>query len=126
MVGVKVVMVISFKRTYASPVIFSAPDPTAEHCQLMLPPEIPGHSQTSLAQSLVGSLLLSPGSWCTQCPGVHNVLGHSKSPFPQFCGNSVIKSYWAPKSNSLEVLSPFARSLGWEICWEISSRTSLV
>ena len=70
------------QRTYASPVIFSAPDHTAEHCQLMLPPEIPGHSQTSLAQSLVGSLLLSPGSWCTQCPGVHNVLGHSKSPFP--------------------------------------------
>ena len=29
-------------------------------------PEIPGHSQASLAQSLVGSLLLSPRSWCTQ------------------------------------------------------------
>ena len=27
--------------------------------------EIPGHSQASLAQSLVGSLLLSPGSQCT-------------------------------------------------------------
>ena len=25
-----------------------------------------GHSQTSLGQSLVGSLLLFPGSWCTQ------------------------------------------------------------
>ena len=30
------------------------------------PPETPGHSQASLSQSLVGSLLLSPGSWCTQ------------------------------------------------------------
>ena len=29
-------------------------------------PETPGHSQTSLGQSLVGSLLLSPGSWCAQ------------------------------------------------------------
>ena len=28
--------------------------------------ETPGHSQESLAQSLVGSLLLSPGSWCAQ------------------------------------------------------------
>ena len=27
--------------------------------------ETPGHSQASLAQSLVGSLLLSPGSQCT-------------------------------------------------------------
>ena len=30
------------------------------------PPETPGHSRASLDQSLVGSLLLSPGSWCTQ------------------------------------------------------------
>ena len=29
-------------------------------------PETPGHSQASLGQSLVGSLLLSPGPWCTQ------------------------------------------------------------
>ena len=29
-------------------------------------PETPGPSQASLAQSLVGSLLLSPGSWCVQ------------------------------------------------------------
>ena len=28
--------------------------------------ETPGYSQASLGQSLVGSLLLSPGSWCTQ------------------------------------------------------------
>ena len=32
----------------------------------MPPPETPGHSQASLGQSLVGTLLLSPGSWCTQ------------------------------------------------------------
>ena len=28
--------------------------------------ETPGHSRASLGQSLVGSLLLSPGSWCIQ------------------------------------------------------------
>ena len=30
------------------------------------PLKTPGHSQPSLGQSLVGSLLLSPGSWCAQ------------------------------------------------------------
>ena len=39
-----------------------------------------------------------------------------KSLFPQSCVSSVIKSHWLPKSNSLGVLSPFARSPGWEIC----------
>ena len=46
-------------------VVFRAPDPMAGHCQPTLPPETPGCSQASLAQSLVGSLLLSPWSWCT-------------------------------------------------------------
>ena len=32
----------------------------------MPPPKTPGHSQASLGPSLVGSLLLSPGSWCAQ------------------------------------------------------------
>ena len=56
----------SFKRTCSCPVVFSAPDPTAGHCRATPLPEAPGHSQASLAQSLVGTLLLSPGSWCTQ------------------------------------------------------------
>ena len=34
--------------------------------QLTFLPESPGHSRASLGQSLVGSLLLSPGSWCTK------------------------------------------------------------
>ena len=38
----------------------------ADHCRPMPPPETPGHSQGRLAQSPVGSLLLSPGSWCAQ------------------------------------------------------------
>ena len=43
----------------------SAPDPVAEYHQPTPPPETPGHSQASLGQSPLGSLLLSPGSWYT-------------------------------------------------------------
>ena len=40
-------------------------------------------------------------------PGAHKVLFvPSKSLFPQFCGSSVIKSHWPPKSNSLRVSVP--------------------
>ena len=40
-------------------------NPAAGHCQPMTLPETPGHSWASLGRSLEGSLLLSPGSWCT-------------------------------------------------------------
>ena len=45
-------------------VVVNDTDPVAGHCQFTSPLETPGHFQASLAQSLVGSLLLSPGSWC--------------------------------------------------------------
>ena len=71
-------------------------------------PETPGHSQASLAQSLVGSLLLSPGSQCTQGSSAHKVLFVlSKSLFPQSPVSSVIKSHWPSKSNSLGFSVPF-------------------
>ena len=56
------------KNLYRTPKtgIVSAPDPAAGHCQLMPLPQTPKHTQASLVQSLVGSLLLSPGSWCVQ------------------------------------------------------------
>ena len=44
----------------------SAQEPAAGHCRPPPPPETSGHSWASLGQSLLGSLLLSPGSWCTQ------------------------------------------------------------
>ena len=44
--------------------------------------KISGHSQAGLVQSLVGSLLLSPGSWCSQ---VFFVCVPSKSLFPVLC-----------------------------------------
>ena len=90
------VMATSFKRTSACTVVFSAPAPAAGHCGPTLPPETPRHSPPSLAQSLMGTLFLSPGSWCTQ-----GFVCALQSPFPQSCGSSVIKSHWPPKSNSL-------------------------
>ena len=59
-------MATSFKRSHAHSATLSAPNPAASHRQLTHLLETPGHSWPSLGQSLVGSLLLSPGSWCTQ------------------------------------------------------------
>ena len=65
---VEVVKIVatSFKRSHAHTATLSVPNPAAGHCRPTPPPETPGHSQASLGQSLVGSLLLSPGSWCAQ------------------------------------------------------------
>ena len=60
------IMATSFKKSHAHTTAFSAPSPAAGYHHPMPPPETPGHSQASLGQSLVGSLLLSPWSWCTQ------------------------------------------------------------
>ena len=90
--------------------LHSVHQPCSSHRQPTPPLGTPGHSQASLGQPLVGSLLLSPGSWS------HKVLFvPSKNLFPQSCVSSVIKSRCSPKSNSLGILSPFARSPVWEI-----------
>ena len=60
------IMATSFKRSHAHTAALHAPNPAAGHHWPMPPQETPGHSQASLGQSLVGSLLLSPGSWCAQ------------------------------------------------------------
>ena len=59
-------MVTSFKSSHAHTATLSVPDTAAGHCRPTPLPETPGHSWASLEQSLVGSLLLSPGFWCTQ------------------------------------------------------------
>ena len=46
--------------------LHSAPNPEAGHHWPMPLPETPGHWRESLGQSLVGSLLLSSGSWYAQ------------------------------------------------------------
>ena len=49
-------------RSGAHTAILSTPNPAEGHHQATPPLETPGHSQASLGQSLVGSLLLSPFS----------------------------------------------------------------
>ena len=66
MVEVMKIISTSFKSFHACIVPLSAPEPAAGHHQPTPPLETSGHSQTSLGQSLVVSLLLSPGSWCVQ------------------------------------------------------------
>ena len=66
MVEVMKIMATSFKRSYACSATLSAPSPITGQRWPMPPPESPGHLRASLGQSLVGSLLLFPGSWCTQ------------------------------------------------------------
>ena len=61
MVEVMKIMATSFKRRSVS-----VPSPAAGHYWPTPLPETPGHSWASLGQSLVGPLLLSPGSWCAQ------------------------------------------------------------
>ena len=66
MVEIMKIMTTSFKMSHACTATLSAPNPAAGHHQPTTLPETPGHSRTSLDQSLVGSLLLFPGSWCVQ------------------------------------------------------------
>ena len=66
MMEVMKIMATSFKRSHAYTATLNATNPAAGHLQPTPPLETPGHSQASLGQSLVGSLLLSPRSWCTQ------------------------------------------------------------
>ena len=60
------IMVTSFKRSHACTATLRAPNPAAGHHRPIPPLETPGHSQASLCLSLVGSLLLSRGSYYTQ------------------------------------------------------------
>ena len=66
MVEVMKIMVTSLKRSHACTATFSAPSPAAGHHRPTPPPETPGHPQASPLPSPVGSLLFSPGSWCTR------------------------------------------------------------
>ena len=67
--------------------LFSVYDSATGHSQPTLLPETPGHLQASLGQSLVGSVLLSPGSWCTQ--GFVCALQESVSPVLCKCYNHI-------------------------------------
>ena len=114
MVEVMKIMVTSFKRSHRSTVTFSAPDPVAGHSLPTPLQETPEHSRASLGQSLMGSLLLFPGSWYTQ--GFVCSLQESVSPvlckFWQLCGGlmttSSKRAYAIPRFTAHRAPAPVA------------------
>ena len=121
------IMVTSFKRSHEPTATLSAPNPASGHHWPMPALETPGHSWASLSQSLVGSLLLSPGSqW------KHKVLlVLSKSLFHLSCvssGSSMVdlmvtsfrRAYSIPRSTA-----PRAPVPGAVHCWPIPLQETL-
>ena len=112
MVEVMKIMVTSFKRFHASTAALSALNPT----QATTDPHLHQRLLDTDSQVWV-SLLLGHSSFLLGSSSYKVLFVPSKSLFPQSSVSSVIKSHWLQKSNSLGVLSPFARSPGWEICF---------
>ena len=81
----------------------SAPVLKAEHYQPTPPQETLKHSPAGLAQSPVGSLVLSLGSWCTQD------FVPSRSLFPPVLWNSEIRSH--QPDNNVCLLTNILQSL---------------
>ena len=88
-------------------------DPLAGHCGSTPLPETPKHSQASLGQSLVGSLLLSSGSWCTRfCCALQESISHSYvssgSCMVGLMATSSKRAYSIPKSAAPRAPVPLA------------------
>ena len=113
MVEVMKIMVTSFKRSRACTAILRDPNPAAGHHRPMPLLETPGHSQTNLGQSLVGSLLLSSGSWCTRfCCALQESISHSYvssgSCMVGLMATSSKRAYSIPKSAAPRAPVPLA------------------
>ena len=114
MMEVMKIMGISFKRSRACTATLTALNPAAGHHRPMPLLETPGHSRASLGQSLVGSLLLSPGPWCTQSSVC--VLQESISQSCVSAGSSMVglmvtsskRAYAIPKSAARRAPAPVA------------------
>ena len=126
MVEVMKMMVTSFKRYHAGTAALSAPNPAAGHCRPTPLPETPGHSQATVGQSLVGSLLLSPGSWYTQgfvCApqeSVSSVLFKFWQLYGGVNGDPSKKAYAIPRSTACRAPAPAAVH-----CWPIPLQETL-
>ena len=77
MVEVMKIMVTFFNMSHACTATLGAPKPAEDYHRPMPLLETPGHFRASLGQSLVGLLLLSPGSWAHK-----GLFVPSKSLFP--------------------------------------------
>ena len=66
LVEVMKIKLTSFKMPHAPTAILSAPNPAAGYLWPTPLLEAPGHSQARLGQSLLWSLLLTRGFWCTR------------------------------------------------------------
>ena len=90
----------SFIRLHAHTAAHNAPIPEAGHSWSMPPLGTPGHSWASL------SLLISPGSWCTQgfvCAlqeSVSQTLGSSGGCVVELMGTSSKMAYAIPRSST--------------------------
>ena len=116
MLEVMKIMTTTFKMSHAGTATHSAPSLAAGHRQPTLQPplETPGHSWAILDQSLVGSLLLSPGSWCAQ----GSVCALQKSVSPVLCkfwwlygglmATTFKRAYATPRSTAPRAPAPMA------------------
>ena len=88
------IMITTFKRFHACTLTLTAPNPAAGYHWPTPLLETPGHSQTSLGQSLVGST--APFSWVLV--HIRFCLCPSKVYFPVLLssGSSMVGSWWRP------------------------------
>ena len=101
----------SFKMSHAGTATLSAPNPAAGHHEPTPLQETPGHSQTSLGQSLVGSLLLSPGvqgSVCVLQESISQSCVSSGSSMMGLMVTSSKRAYTIPKSAAPRAPDPGA------------------
>ena len=112
------IMETFLKRSHACTATLSALNPAAGHHRPMPLLETPRHSWASLSQSLVGSLLLSPASWCPQ--GFASALQESVSPvlckfwqlYGGVNGELLKRAYAIPRSTASRAPAPAA-----DYCW---------
>ena len=114
MVEVMKIMGTSFKRSHACTATLTAPKPAGGHHRLMPLLETPGNSWASLGQSLVGTLLLSPGSCCTQSSVcvlkefISQSCVSSSSSMVELMATSSKRAYAIPKSAAPKAPAPVA------------------
>ena len=109
MVEVMKIMETSFKRCHACTATLSVPNPAVGYHHPMPQLETPENSWTRLGQPLVGSLLLSPRSWCSQ----GSVCALQESVSPVMCKLGVMatsskRAYAIPRSVAPRAPAPAA------------------